>query len=179
MNAADTLAPMRIPDDVNLFPDHAKKFPCYGIKNSLFVLLGNYPETLDKSSPFRLLIPFHFLKFPVFFPVTGNFPCGEGFESDCVIRHPVFAFRDSLLRSPQIHANRPNLHLLRHQRLANSSHTVRFFAFYLCFEFSWCREKTGHKSSQQWLHPRTDHHRSLMMARCLRAKLFAGGVNLC
>ena len=90
MNAADTLAPMRIPDDVNLFPDHAKKFPCYGIKNSLFVLLGNYPETLDKSSPFRLLIPFHFLKFPVFFPVTGNFPCGEGFESDCVIRQTVW-----------------------------------------------------------------------------------------
>ncbi len=89
MNAADTLAPMRIPDDVNLFPDHAKKFPCYGIKNSLFVLLGNYPETLDKSWPFRLLIPSHFLKFPVFFAGTGNFPCGEGFESDCVIRHTV------------------------------------------------------------------------------------------
>jgi hypothetical protein len=45
---------MRVPDGVNLFPDHAKKFPCYGIKNSLFVLLGNWAETLDKSWLFRL-----------------------------------------------------------------------------------------------------------------------------
>lgn len=46
---AYTLAPIRFPDGVDLFPDHAKRFPCYGIKNSLFVLLGNCAETLDKS----------------------------------------------------------------------------------------------------------------------------------
>jgi len=34
----------------------------------------------------------------------------------------------------------PNLHLSRHQRPASSSHTVRISAFYLCFEFRWCRE---------------------------------------
>jgi hypothetical protein len=48
---------MRFPDGANLFPDHAKKFPCYGIKNSLFVRLGNWAETLDKSRLFRLCCP--------------------------------------------------------------------------------------------------------------------------
>jgi hypothetical protein len=39
------------------------------------------------------MLPSRFMKFPVFFPVTGNFPYGEGFESDCVIRQPVSDFR--------------------------------------------------------------------------------------
>jgi hypothetical protein len=37
------------------------------------------------------------------------------------------------------------LHFSRHQRAASSRHTVEISAFYLCFEFRWCREKTPHK----------------------------------
>jgi hypothetical protein len=91
---ADTLAAVRFPDGVDLFPDHVKKFPCYGIKNSLFVHLWNWAETLDKSWLFRLSIPSHFTKFPVFFPVTGDFSLREGSNQTALSasQSAIFAF---------------------------------------------------------------------------------------
>jgi hypothetical protein len=55
-----------------------KNFPVVELKVPCFVLLGNYSKTLDKSRLFRLSIPSHFMKFSVFFPVSGNFRCERG-----------------------------------------------------------------------------------------------------
>jgi hypothetical protein len=63
----------------------------------------------------------------------------RGFES-IPLRHPVLEVGYSLRSLPEIRAYRPNLHLMRHQRQASSSHAVRNLAFYLCFEFRWGRE---------------------------------------
>src|ERR1019366_1763437 len=62
-----------------------------------------------------------------------------------LLRHPVLAFRDSPQSSLKIPTFRADFYILRHQRQANSRHTMRISAFYLCFEFCWCREKTPYK----------------------------------
>jgi hypothetical protein len=57
------------------------------------------------------------------------------------LRHSVLDVGYSLRSLPEIRAYRPNLDLMRHQRQASSSDSVRNSALYLCFEFRWGREE--------------------------------------
>ncbi len=74
------------------------------------------------------------------FREAGRVSRHRGFESPS-LRHSVLDVGYSLRSLPKIRAYRPNLHLLRHQRQASSSDSVRNSALYLCFEFRWGREE--------------------------------------
>jgi hypothetical protein len=80
-------------------------------------------------------------KFPAIFPASREFGRRERFASACLIRHSVLDVGYSLRSLPEIRAYRPNLDLMRHQRQASSSDSVRNSALYLCFEFRWGREE--------------------------------------
>ena len=97
-----------------------------------------------RSRPLEALNSRNSLYFPC---LTGNFQAESSSQqtaSSATQSSPAEILRG--VRQKSAHVG-PNLHLSRHQRQASSSHTVRISAFYLRFEFCWCREKTGHKFS--------------------------------
>jgi hypothetical protein len=107
----------RIRELLSLIPD----------QNSLFRFLGNCAKKRSGHVGFSARSAQNRLKsskFPVYSLMIREYEAREWFAADCVIRQPVFSFRDSLL----LCAKNPQLARIRHSRSTGELLSVRLNA---------------------------------------------------